>query len=277
MPEELQETWPNQIENNNMWCKISSFIIQPALKMTISTVAIIGLERFFTLKFCFNNTIITNKRVLSAVGISWVIVAALTVYEVTRDHVTVYMKSAYQCIPSYRWGSDVKTMMYINITYNTIGFLVIMFVNTYTLFLLFRMNRYVESVGRTEQAAEKQKRIVTITVLLVSCLNTFTWLPLYIVGLLRYTSSGMFQHMTDKELFALRTAVWWIVYLSPALNPILYALRLRVIRKEIKTQISRAFSVNGVSLFCKKNKIHMMGEEGRKTDMVDMKQSAVSR
>ena len=45
--------------------------------------------------------------------------------------------------------------------------------------------RYVQSVGRTEQAVEKQKRIITITVLLVSCLNTFTWLPLYIVGLLR--------------------------------------------------------------------------------------------
>ena len=65
-------------------------------------------------------------------------------------------------------------------------------------------------------------------------------------------------------------SVWWIAYLSPALNPILYALRLRVIRKEIKNQVSRAFSVNGVSLF-KKNKVHMMSEEGRKTEMMDLK------
>ena len=233
----VQDYFPKQIVNNNPWCKVSSFIVQPLFTMAISNVAVIGLERIITLRFPLKcNTWITNCRVIIFLFLTWIVVSGLLVLQISADHDTVYFMPAFQCMASYYYAYDVKLIILTSMTFNFISFLVIIIASLYTFFTLLKLRRKShDEMGEAKDASQK-KMILTLTILLLMCLDTSTWLPQYIAGTLRYflpTSSRAFQTLTEYKL---RTVVWWIQYLSPALNPVIYALRLKAVRNEIVLQ-----------------------------------------
>ena len=234
---DLIETWDHQILNNRAWCKISSFIVQPLFKMAISTVAVIGVERILTMRFPLKSeTLITNARCLFALLLTWVIVACLLAQEIFSQHVTVYMMPAYQCIASYASAHDVELIIWTSMAVNSASFFIIIVASVYTFFTLLKLRRKAQTQMGEAKDASHTKMIMTATILTLMCIDTSTWLPQYIATTLRYLlpNTPLFYTLVEYNL---RTTVWWIQYLSPALNPVIYALRLKAIRREIIRQM----------------------------------------
>ena len=234
---ELVEKYPNQISNEGVWCKISSFLTHLLLNLAISTVAVIGIERIITLTFPFKRHIwITKSRVILYLSLAWLTVIGLLVQRAAADHSTIYFMPAYQCVASYKSVSDIKAIILASMVFNFISFLIIIVASGYTIFKLVSLRNSAQNkMGEAKETSHKM--IVNLIILILMCLDTSTWLPQYIAGTLRYflpTSSRAFQTLTEYKL---RTAVWWIQYLSPALNPVIYALRLKAVRNEISQQL----------------------------------------
>ena len=234
---DLVETWDQQILNNRPWCKISSFIVQPLFKMAILTVAVIGMERILTMRFPLKSeTLITNSRALFVLFLTWLAVACLLAQEIFSQHVTVYMMPAYQCIASYGSAHDVELIIWASMAVNSISFFIIIVASIYTFFTLLKLRRKAQTQMGEAKDASQTKMIMTVTILTLMCIDTSTWLPQYIATTLRYLLPDTSLYYTLVE-YNLRTTVWWIQYLSPALNPVIYALRLKAIRREISKQM----------------------------------------
>ena len=238
---DLVEKWDHQILNNRPWCKISSFLVQPLFKMAISTVAVIGLERILTMRYPLKSeTLITNVRCIFVLLLTWIIVVCLLAQEIFSQHVTVYMMPAYQCIASYGSANDVEFIIWTSMAVNSVSFFIIIVASAYTFFTLLKLRRKAQTQMGEAKDASQTKMIMTATILTLMCIDTSTWLPQYVATTLRYLLPDTPLYYTLVE-YNLRTSVWWIQYLSPALNPVIYALRLKAVRREILAQ-TKAFA-----------------------------------
>ena len=146
---------------------------------------------------------------------------------------------AYQCLPSWSYAHDVELIIWTSMSFNFVSFFIIITASVYTFFTLLKLRRKAQTQMGEAKDASQTKMLMTATILLLMCMDTGTWLPQYIATTLRYLLPGTSLYYTLVE-YNLRTTVWWIQYLSPALNPIIYALRLKAIRSEILKQIRAA-------------------------------------
>ena len=234
---DMQELYPEQIVNNHPWCKVSSFTVQPLFNMALATVAVIGIERIITLMYPLTcHTWITNYRVIVLLLLTWLLVGGMLVQQISADHYTIYFMPAFQCVASYNSAEDLKLIILVSMSFNFVSFFIIILASVYTFFTLLKLRRKSHNeMGEAKDASQK-KIILTLTILILMCLDTSSWLPQYLASTLRYFlpyTSRTFQTLTEYKL---RTVVWWIQYLSPALNPLIYALRLRAVRNEITLQ-----------------------------------------
>ena len=236
MPKDTNVVVENQIPNHNLWCEISSHILRVLIKFSISVVTIISFERFIALKFPFRYQSLTVSRLLVMVLISFSVVIAITVFETTRDHETVYMTPAYQCVPRYTNLQDITLILYLNLIYQAIGHLLVLAVNTYTLIKIIMLNRYARChLGA--RADSLRRNVITVTILLVTTLDTLTWLPIYILSLVRNLNPDLLSGMSREEALRLRTVAWWLLYFSPAFNPLIYVFRFRMFRYQIRVKM----------------------------------------
>ena len=243
-----------QVQNNRFWCKISSFIVQPLFKMAIGTVAVIGAQLIVSISFPLRSEQwVTNGRVVLVLMFTWVLMGCLLMQEIFSPHQTSYMTTAFQCMPSYNEASDVKLIIWTNMTVNFISFLIIIVASVYTFTVLNRNRKKERAIMKRIQnkAGNRSNRSAFIgaTVLILMCLDTSTWLPQYVFSSLRYLTRPTHPSHPRSHVFTalsqyhLRTAAWWIQYLSPALNPVIYALRLTEIRKEVARQARALWAV----------------------------------
>lgn len=242
-----EEAYPQQILNEGTWCNVSSFIIRPLLCMAIGTVAVIALERTVTISSPLRaERVLTNSRTLLLLAVFWLISLLLLVQEMYFPHVTVYILPAFQCIPSYTNTRDVTQIISTNTSYNFFNFVIITASSAYTVLTIIKLRDREKKLSlnrrsrgsacsKTRQGAYNSKRILlSITILLLISVNTGTWLPQNILSSLRYVLPANSSLANSLQDINLRVIVWWLQYMSSAVNPVIYALRLRVMREEIR-------------------------------------------
>ena len=131
----------HQIINDSAWCKISSYILFPLVKLSICVVTIVSLERFVALKFTYQYYRLTTRKLVGLVCASFLFVIAMTGYEISREQVSVYKIPAYQCMALYKNQEDIAIILYVNIVYKAICHGMVLVVNTYTLVKIILLNR----------------------------------------------------------------------------------------------------------------------------------------
>ena len=244
---EMNQTYPEQVLNGGTWCRISSFFIRPMLCMAIGTVSVIGLERTLVIGAPLRAPrILNNTRTMTLLSVFWLVSILLLFQELYFSHVTVYILPAFQCIPSYTRSRDVAQIIWTNTSYNFINFVIITSSSLYTVWTIVKLRFKNNLRGHKKERCTRM--LLSVTILLIISVNTTTWLPQSVLSLLRYVLPAESGVATTLRDFRLRAIVWWLQYMSAAINPVIYALRLKVIREEIRviyrSVMEKIFSVD---------------------------------
>eukprot|EP00116_Pleurobrachia_bachei_P005166 sb/3465428/ len=242
-PATAEQPFPKQFLNQGIhmiWCRVSAFFYKPLFQLTLATVTLIGMERIITIRFPLNcERWVTNTRCVMAYLAGVVVVLGLNTQDVIYPHTTVFMNPAFQCMLSYVHIPDINRILITSISFNFVSFLTIIIASVYTTVTVMRLKRK----ARTQMGDESSqtKLVVTVTLLILMCLDTSTWLPQYVLSCIRHMLPTLVStSLSFLTNFNLRMTVWWLQYLSPALNPLVYAFRLKAIRKEIKWTSAKA-------------------------------------
>lgn len=135
------EVTHHQVDNNSVWCRVSSYVLFPLVKLSIATVTIISVERFIALKFTYQYYRLTTRKLVVTVCVIFTGVLAMTGYEISREQGSVYMIPAHQCMPLYKKFVDIESILYLNMVYKAVCHGLVLVVNTYTLVKIILLNR----------------------------------------------------------------------------------------------------------------------------------------
>ncbi|KAL5267357.1 hypothetical protein ACHWQZ_G004414 [Mnemiopsis leidyi] len=244
-----EEVFLKQILNKGTWCNVSSYFVRAFSSLAISTVSVIGIERTVTIWYPLRaTTFLSNRRVLLLLLFLWAAALGLQVQEGYMRHIVVYVVPAYQCVKSYTNPGDVQTIIGTYIAFNMFNMLIIMVTSSATVVTLVRMRKVAKSVS-TKCVSQKRRKsdpsnkifFLGVTSLIIVCINTFTWLPYNLLSILRYVLRYNPAASLRLRNFNLRTVVWWIQYVSPALSPLIFVFRIEAIRVEAVELFRTAF------------------------------------
>ena len=250
MKSDSEEVFLKQILNEGVWCDMSSYFVRTFSTLAIGTVSVVSIERSVTIWYPLKAPMfMSNRRILFLQLLLWAAAIALQVQEGYLRHIVVYVVPAYQCVKSYTNPSDVKDIIGASIAFNMFNMLIIMITSSGTVVTLVKMRRAERRLSTINVHQKRRKSdpsnkvfLIGVTSLIIVCINTFTWLPYNLLSFLRYVLRNNVPASATLRSFELRTLVWWVQYVSPALSPLIFVFRIETIRVEVVEMFKSAFS-----------------------------------
>ena len=245
-----KEVFPKQILNERVWCNMSSYFVRAFSTLAIGTISVVSIERSVTIWYPLRAAMfMSNRRILFLQLVLWAAALALQIQEGYMRHIVVYVVPAYQCVKSYTNPSDVKAIIGACIAFNMFNMLIIMITSSGTVVTLVKMRRTERRLS-TKNVHQKRRKsdpsnkifLIGVTSLIIVCINTFTWLPYNLLSFLRYVLRYNVPASATLRNFDLRTLVWWVQYVSPAISPLIFVFRIKTIRVEVVELFKSAFS-----------------------------------
>ena len=185
------------------------------LFVSLTNIVVISLERFHATFRPFRHRLI--KR--------WVYVIAITVVWV---------------FPAIGYVIHVVDMLYLNgyFLYITVSFgllcLIVTFVSYTSILFKFRFGAHPQR----HCAASLRQRKLTVTLFITTLVSLLLWLP-YIIYLLVWWSTNIFNSLSPPEDFRLFLSSLFLLYANPLVNPILYTIRMPDFKKALLSLFRR--------------------------------------
>ncbi|XP_063690947.1 high-affinity lysophosphatidic acid receptor-like [Bolinopsis microptera] len=235
------------------WCMVSSYVRPFSQPLSFVTVVIISALRVLSMYFPIAyRRVATAKRIMGGTLVIWVVTLLLTIPTAYYVKGYNYNLVAKQCMWNFTEWAHVR----FGFVYNIVAFfiLVAILVTLITLMVVGLTKRDNVQKGRrklgnskTSKDQKSQKSssstdykhasLISIFVGLIWMVSIF---PFYVFGIVRSYTNAV--HRLDKSTeMALRTLTFWMLYLSPVVNPLLYVLRLPKVRNELQRRASCSF------------------------------------
>jgi len=201
----------------SLWCDVdllSKVLVTPFSGVSFVTLTLISLDRMIALQFHMRYTsIVTNRRVVSALVVVWI--------------------AAFFISSSHLW--NVKIMEWSTVGIFTLCLITCSFNNAIIFRILHRhrvaiahQQQQVQLNQSTDNINMAQRRKTSSTMLWVYLLFILCYAPFLAVRVLRN-----FYGKNTKALYIAFSIPYTIMYVNSLLNPVLYCIKMRPIRKAV--------------------------------------------
>ena len=211
-------------------CKFAGFLSVLSSEASVFFITIISLDRFSCIAFPLSDVTLKPKSAGVASGLAWGLAFLFSLIPLFAFDDDYYGRSPV-CLAlpltdtrPAGWAYSVALFLFVNLA----AFIVIVFCYGA---IFMTVNRSGKNVGGGKNRSEELHLAVRMSLLIFT--DFFCWMPIIIMGLLA---------LTDKTTIPTETYVWTAVFVLPlnsALNPYLYTIATREMRKHTNKKANR--------------------------------------
>ena len=183
--------------------------------VSLKNIAMISLERFHATFRPFRHRLIKRWVYVIAITVVWVFpVIGCVIYVVDILYLNGYF-------------------LYIAVSYCLLC-LIVTFVSYTSILFKFRFGTHPQR----HCAAALRQRKLTVTLFITTLVSILLWLP-YIIYLLVYWSTNIFNSLSATEKFRLCFSFLFLLFANSLVNPILYTIRMPDFKKALLSLFRR--------------------------------------
>ena len=227
------------------WCRISSYTGVMWTGMLFVLLAVISLDKLIAVVYPLKYTLIVNSRmvwVMASVTVCTpiiVIVMPLAVMESQKFLSYDFFPQYAQCTLFFEpkdgefYETPILFLPYVLWTLMQVIPLFIIIICYYKIFGAVRtqvQNNRRQSVCQQKATLRPYKAVITIFLIVITFV--ITWIPEYLMDVLIVV--GVVPENESPSMFAANVITRWLYFLSPTLDPFIYALRHQRLQSAIK-------------------------------------------
>ena len=183
--------------------------------VSLTNIVVISLERFHATFRPFRHRLIKRWVYVIAITVVWVFpVISCVIYVVDRLYLNGYF-------------------LYIAVSFGLLC-LIVTFVSYTSILFKFRFGAHPQR----HCAAALRQRKLTVTLFMTTLVSLLLWLP-YIICLLVWWSTNIFNSLSPPEDFRLSRSSLFLLYANSLVNPILYTIRMPDFKKALLSLFRR--------------------------------------
>ena len=216
-------------------CKLFPFVGEVTIAVSILTLVVIAVDRFYAILFPLRKGILTQKVCQLTIILTWILAIGLysSIFYTAKldDHGTCIMD----------WGpyfDDYKTQKHYYISLFVILYAVpLSLITILYLAIFFELHKSTthECNGFHEQERRKENKRILQMLVSVVILFALTWAPLHVYAFLRYfyINTTLNSHLIC-QMHALQIITVFTMNFGCAINPFLYFIFLEKYRNNLK-------------------------------------------
>ena len=183
--------------------------------VSLTNIVVISLERFHATFRPFRHRLIKRWVYVIAITVVWVFpVIGCVIYVVDRLYLNGYF-------------------LYIAVSFGLLC-LIVTFVSYTSILFKFRFGAHPQR----HCAAALRQRKLTVTLFITTLVSLLLWLP-YIIYLLVWWSTNIFNSLSPPEDFRLFFSFLFLLFANSLVNPILYTIRMPDFKKALLSLFRR--------------------------------------